>query len=146
MIEHCLNLGKTNRPFPSSKKSHLQSEAANCKEIDMKLIFNYGANKTHFHNKCFALSLVLKVRFFGTRNVRFEHSNKTVNSHSYLISYSFIHFLVHLLRNMLNQSGEGKDTHTTFSHFSNLMRLVCFQMTMTFTSFSRHHMFAVLNF
>ena len=27
-----------------------------------------------------------------------------------------------------------------------LKRLVCFQTTMTFTSFSRHHMFAVLNF
>ena len=31
------------------------------------MIFNYDANKTHFHNKGFALSLVLKVRFFGTR-------------------------------------------------------------------------------
>ena len=33
----------------------------------MKMIFNYDANKTHFHNKGFALSLVFKVRFFGTR-------------------------------------------------------------------------------
>ena len=33
----------------------------------MKMIFNYDANKTNFHNKGFALSLVLKVRFFGTR-------------------------------------------------------------------------------
>ena len=33
----------------------------------MKMIFNYDANKTHFQNKGFALSLVLKVRFFGTR-------------------------------------------------------------------------------
>jgi len=57
---------KTNRPFPSSKRSHLQSEAK-CEAIDMKMIFNYDANKTHFHNKGFALSLVLKVRFFGTR-------------------------------------------------------------------------------
>ena len=31
------------------------------------MIFNYDANITHFHNKGFALSLVLKVRFFGTR-------------------------------------------------------------------------------
>ena len=30
----------------------------------MKMIFNYHPNKTHFHNKGFALSLVLKVRFF----------------------------------------------------------------------------------
>ena len=55
-----------NRPFPSSKKSHFQSEAK-CEAIDMKMIFNYDANKTHFHDKGFALSLVLKVRFFGTR-------------------------------------------------------------------------------
>ena len=33
----------------------------------MKMIFNYDTNKTHFHNKGFALSLVLKVKFFGTR-------------------------------------------------------------------------------
>ena len=56
----------TNRPFPSSKKTHFQSEAK-CEAIDMKMIFNYDANKTHFHNKGFALSLVLKVRFFGNR-------------------------------------------------------------------------------
>ena len=55
-----------NRPFPSSKKSHFQSEAK-CEAIDMKMIFNYDANKIYFHNKGFALSLVLKVRFFGTR-------------------------------------------------------------------------------
>ena len=55
-----------NRPFPSSKKSRFQSEAK-CEAIDMKMIFNYDANKTHFLNKGFALSLVLKVIFFGTR-------------------------------------------------------------------------------
>ena len=55
-----------NRPFPSSKKSHFQSEAK-CEAIDMKMVFYCDANKTHFHNKGFALSLVLKVRFFGTR-------------------------------------------------------------------------------
>ena len=55
-----------NRPFSSSKKSHFQNEAQ-CEAIDMKMIFNYYANKTHFHNKGFALSLVLKVRFFETR-------------------------------------------------------------------------------
>ena len=48
------------------KKSHFQSEAK-CEAIDTKIIFSYDANKTHFHNKGFALSLVLKVRFFGTR-------------------------------------------------------------------------------
>ena len=33
----------------------------------MKIIFYSHANKTHFHMKGFALSLVLKVRVFGTR-------------------------------------------------------------------------------
>ena len=55
-----------NRPFPSSKKSHFESEAK-CEAIDVKMIFNNDANKTDFHGKGFALSLVLKVRFFGTR-------------------------------------------------------------------------------
>ena len=57
---------RNNSPFPSSKKSLFQSEAK-CEAIDVKMIFNYDANKTHFHNKGFALSLVLKVRCFGTR-------------------------------------------------------------------------------
>ena len=61
----CIKSRASNRPFPSSKKSHLQGEAK-CEAIDMKMIFNYDANKTHFHNKGFALSLVLKVRVFGT--------------------------------------------------------------------------------
>ena len=33
----------------------------------MKRIFNYHANKTNFHNKGFAPSLVSKVRVFGTQ-------------------------------------------------------------------------------
>ena len=56
-----------NRPFPSSKTSHFQSEAK-CEAIDMKIIFNYDANKTPFQNKGFALSLVLKVRFLELGN------------------------------------------------------------------------------
>ena len=39
----------------------------------MKMIFNYDANKTHFHNKGFALSLVLRVRFFGIRKWPIVH-------------------------------------------------------------------------
>ena len=57
----------TNRPFPSSKKSHFQNEAK-CEAIDMEITFNYYANKTHFHNKGFALSLVLKLRFLELGN------------------------------------------------------------------------------
>ena len=66
LLTAILNFNFHNRPFPSSKKSHFQSEAK-CEAIDMKMIFNYDANKTHFYNKGFALSLVLKVKFFGTR-------------------------------------------------------------------------------
>ena len=40
------------------------SKQGKCEATDMKMIFNYDADKTHFHNKGFALSLVLKVRFF----------------------------------------------------------------------------------
>ena len=57
---------KTIGHFRVKKKSHFQSEAK-CEAIDMKMIFNYDAKKTHFHNKGFALILVLEVRFFGTR-------------------------------------------------------------------------------
>ena len=35
--------------------------------IDMKMIFNSHVDKTHFHKKGFALSLVLKVRVCRTR-------------------------------------------------------------------------------
>ena len=55
-----------NSSFPSSKKSHFQSETK-CEAIVMEMIFNYDAKKTHFHNKGFALTVVLKVRVFGTR-------------------------------------------------------------------------------
>ena len=61
-----------NRPFPSSKKPHFQNEAK-CEAIDMKMIFNYYANISHFHNKGFALSLVLKVRFFGIPSSKKPH-------------------------------------------------------------------------
>ena len=57
-----------NMLFSICLKPLFQSEVK-CKAIDMKMIFNYiyDATKTHLHNKGFALSLVLKVRFFGTR-------------------------------------------------------------------------------
>ena len=47
-------------------KPQFQSEAK-CKTFDMKAIFYSYANKSHFHKKGFALSLVLKVRAFETR-------------------------------------------------------------------------------
>ena len=58
-----------NRPFPSWSKPLFQSETK-CKAIDMKMIIFSHANKTNFHVKGFALTLVLKVRVFGTRPLR----------------------------------------------------------------------------
>ena len=60
-IEHALN-----RPFSSCLKPLFQSEAK-YEAIDMEIIFFSHANKTRLHNEGFALSLVLKVRVFGTR-------------------------------------------------------------------------------
>ena len=48
--------------YPSCPKSQFRSEAK-CKAIDMYC----RANKTHFHKKGFALSLVLKGKLFGNR-------------------------------------------------------------------------------
>ena len=54
-----------NRPFRSCLKPLFPSEAK-CGVIDMKMILYSHANKIHFHSKGFALSLVSKVRVFGT--------------------------------------------------------------------------------
>ena len=53
------------RPFLSRPKPLFQSEA-NFKAIEMKMIFYFHANKTHFHKTSFALCFILKVRVFGT--------------------------------------------------------------------------------
>ena len=55
-----------NRPFSSSKKFHFQNEAK-CETFVVEMSFICIIIKTHFHNKGFALSLVLKVKLFGTR-------------------------------------------------------------------------------
>ena len=55
-----------NRPFPSSKKSHFQNEAK-CETFVVKMSFICITIENHFHINGFALSLALKVRFFGTR-------------------------------------------------------------------------------
>ena len=49
-------------------------QATICKAIDMKMFFFSHGNRTHFHNKGFAHSLVLKVRVFGTQNAPFKTS------------------------------------------------------------------------
>ena len=56
----------SNRPFPSSPRSLFQNEGR-CSAFDMEIIFHSHANKTHFHKKGCAPSLILKVRVFGTR-------------------------------------------------------------------------------
>ena len=55
------------RPFPSSPGPLLQNEGR-CSAFDTEIIFHSHANKTHFHKKGCAPSLILKVRVFGTRN------------------------------------------------------------------------------
>ena len=50
-------------PLPSCLKSLFESEAKG-KAIDLKMILYSYANKTRFHKKGCALSLVLKVRVF----------------------------------------------------------------------------------
>ena len=55
-----------NRPFPSFPGPLFQNEVK-CSAFDMEIIFHPRVNKTHFHKKDCAPSLILKVRVFGTR-------------------------------------------------------------------------------
>ena len=91
-------LPQVNRPFASSKKSHFQNEAK-CEAIDMKMIFNYYANKTHFHNKGFALSLVLKVRFLELGNglLNTFHSDFNCTTRKSTLSHITV-FLLQVMR------------------------------------------------
>ena len=61
-----LTMRLQNRPFLSSKNSHFQNEAK-CETFVVKMSFICIIIKNHFHINGFALSLALKVRFFGTR-------------------------------------------------------------------------------
>ena len=67
------------KTLSSCLKPLLKSEATH-KAIDMKMFFFYFyANKTHFHKRGFALSLVLKVRIFETLNsLQFFSSDRLV--------------------------------------------------------------------
>ena len=57
---HDVHAGRqTNRPFPSSKKSHFQNEAK-CETFFVKMSFICVLIKNHFHINGFALSLALK--------------------------------------------------------------------------------------
>ena len=62
-----LSMFRTTEPrvIPSSPGPLFQNEGR-CSALDMEIIFHSHANKTHFHNKGCAPSLILKVRVFGT--------------------------------------------------------------------------------
>ena len=60
------HLQTSNRSFPSSPGPLYQNEVK-CSAFDMEIIFHSHANKTHFHKKGCALSLILKVKVFGAR-------------------------------------------------------------------------------
>ena len=76
-----------NRPLPWCSKPLFQSEAR-CEAIDVKMIYYIysHANKTPFHKKGFALTLVLKVRIFGTRKFSWLYF-----SLNYILSFSPAH-------------------------------------------------------
>ena len=61
---------KNNKSFPRCLKPLFQSEAK-CKTIDMNL--NSHAKKNHFQIKGFSLTLVLRVRMFGTQKWPLGH-------------------------------------------------------------------------
>ena len=48
-------------------KGPLVQSEGRCSSFDMEIVFHSHANKTHFHKKGCAPSLILKVRVFGTR-------------------------------------------------------------------------------
>ena len=69
-----------NRPFPSSKQSHFQNEAK-CETFVVKMSFICIIIKNHFHINGFALSLALKVRFFGTRKWPIRKKYSVLRTH-----------------------------------------------------------------
>ena len=49
-------------PFTNLPKLCFQTTLSATEAFDMKIIFNFHANKTHFHNKGFEISLVLVLK------------------------------------------------------------------------------------
>ena len=66
MVIYSYEANQINKPFPSSPGPLFQN-GGRCSAFDMEIIFHSYANKTHFHKKGCAPSLILKVRVFGTR-------------------------------------------------------------------------------
>ena len=77
--------------------------------IDMKMIFNSHVNKTHFHKKGFALSLVLKVRVCRTRKSPIAGLSECTS-----------HFNVILILEWASESGNS------FPYFFDLIRSLVF--------------------
>ena len=50
-----------------------------CSAFDMEIIFHSHANKTHFHKKGCAPSLILKVRVFGTQKWPISHGTIVIH-------------------------------------------------------------------
>ena len=80
-----------NRSFPSSFGPPFQNEDR-CSAFDMEIIFHSHANKTYFHKKGCAPSLILKARVFRTRKcpVRF-HCILFMDQDKDLTSSAFMH-------------------------------------------------------
>ena len=54
--------------FPAAASLCFKARLRESEATDMKMIFHSHSNKTHLYKKGFALSLVLKVRVFATRD------------------------------------------------------------------------------
>ena len=95
--------------FPSCSKPLYQSEAK-CEAIDIMLMIFYShANKTSFHNIGFAVSLILKVRGFGTRKWPPLLKKASLSACCYLIfSIKFATFLENYFKNSSCQCYEVK--------------------------------------
>ena len=116
-------------PFLSSS-GPLYLDEVKCSAFDKKMTFHSHANKTHFHKKCWALGLILKVRVLGTRKfwlIRFRKfkvfkyeprllitwnsclCNESVNC--ILVSYKFVDGRIELNTNLTKST--NKQTRIT---------------------------------
>ena len=83
-----------NKPLPSSLGPLFQNEGR-CSAFNVGIIFHSYANNTHFHKKCCAPSLILKVRVFGTRKWPVHSSSLfPCNILYYIIAIIFVLFCV----------------------------------------------------
>ena len=80
----------TNGPYPSCTKPLFQSEAK-YEAIDVKMVFYSDADKTYFHKKGFALSLVLKVKDLGNW-LGYALFIRGISEQSMILSFTFLSF------------------------------------------------------